>query len=71
MIIVYISLKDVNDNIFIFVKNFYFKFVDEIVIIGGEIIIFEVNDFDLGFNSDFIYFIVSGNDWGFFSIEFK
>lgn len=69
IIIVYLSLIDVNDNLFSFFNNCYFIIVNENVLIGGEVFIVVVIDFDLGINGDFVYFIISGNERGFFSIE--
>lgn len=45
--------------------------VNEDIVIGDEVIIVKVIDFDFEFNGEFVYFIVSGNEWGFFSIEFN
>lgn len=71
MISVLFSLMDVNDNVLSFVKSYYFQLVNEDIVIGDEVIIVKVIDFDFEFNGEFVYFIVSGNEWGFFSIEFN
>lgn len=64
-----VVIFDINDNVFLFNIFLIVVIVLEDVVIGDVIIMFQVDDLDEGLNSEFCYFIKSGNDVGLFIIN--
>lgn len=61
-VIVEIFLLDKNDNSLIFLFSVYRLSVKENLLVGVSVVIVFVIDKDDGFNVEFVYFIVDGND---------
>lgn len=68
LIIVYVMVLDVNDNVFIFGQFVFVVNVIEDVIFGIVVQEMYVVDNDVGFNGVVIYSIIVGNNDGFFDI---
>lgn len=68
LIIVYVMVLDVNDNVFLFGQFVFVVNVIEDVIFGIVVQEMYVVDNDVGFNGVVIYSIIVGNNDGFFDI---
>lgn len=68
LVLIYIIVLDVNDNVFLFFQFFYVVNVLEDVLIGSVVEEVFVVDFDVGFSGMVVYCIFVGNDESIFGI---
>jgi hypothetical protein len=64
-----VIVDDVNDNRPFFKNNFYNYTVYENISIGTDLVKIEAEDYDIGWNAQISYEIISGNDDGTFDLD--